>query len=92
MEKLVCSNCKGALKWNPSDRTFVCQSCGSAFQADNEFTYRYVDEAELEKIRASERKDKNEFSRDAKNLGLGLLLILGGILLLRLIPFLFLGV
>ena len=58
MEKLVCSNCKGALKWNPNDRTFVCQSCGTAFQTDSEFTYRIVDEAAVERARVESEKQR----------------------------------
>ncbi len=57
IEKLVCSNCKGVLRWNPEDRTFTCENCGTKFQTDNEFTYRIIDEG---KIREAEAKIEQE--------------------------------
>lgn len=64
IQKLVCSNCRGELVWNPDDRTFTCKHCGTKFQTDNEFTYRIVDEAEIEKIKQKEREKKSELKND----------------------------
>ena len=62
IQHLVCSNCKGSLKWNPQDKTFECLHCGTKFKTDNEFTYRYVNEAKIEEARI-ELEKKNLISR-----------------------------
>lgn len=90
MEKLVCSNCKGALKWNPSDRTFVCQSCGTAFQTDNEFTYRIVDEAAVERARVKSEKQRlkhEEKARQSKQLWPSMAALVLLLLLMRFVLF-----
>ena len=63
IQKLVCSNCKGALKWNQEDRTFTCENCGTKFQTDNEFTYRIIDEANIKKQEVELEKQKVELEK-----------------------------
>ena len=90
MEKLVCSNCKGALRWNPNDRTFVCQSCGTAFQTDNEFTYRIVDEAAVERARVESEKQRlkhEEKARQSKQLWPSLAAMILLLLLMKFVLF-----
>lgn len=66
IEKLVCSNCKGELEWDPGSHLFICKHCGTKFSPDNEFTYRYVDEAKIREIEL-ERELKKPKSRKEEN-------------------------
>ncbi len=70
IEKLVCSNCKGKLRWNPDSRIFICENCGTSFQTDNEFTYRMVDEARIEEARLDFEKKKLDIAESDKALRL----------------------
>ena len=88
IQKLVCSNCKGALKWNQEDRTFTCENCGTKYQTDNEFTYRYVDVAEIKKLEA-EAEEKKRKQKEERRWGIfTILLIILIIPIFRLFAFL----
>ena len=71
IEKLVCSNCRGVLKWNPDDRTFTCENCGTKYQTDNEFTYRIVNEAEIKRLEMEAEEKRLEREAKAKENSLG---------------------
>ena len=67
MLELTCSNCKGKLKWNQNESFFVCENCGTRFKLDNDFTYRYVNQARIEEARIELEKKKLDIEEQHRN-------------------------